>query len=378
LPVCLLATAQYLELLYEEDTKARQEGASLILALARRADTMAQLLDHSTLLGALSRVLREDFRKSLELSATLVQIFFCISRFSDQRGVVVDQRVGELTMKLIELESRRHAARLRDLGRVEALASIQETGDAEAEAEFRDKDGRMMARANAGEEEDDEEGGSEAAASSRGGSVGKGAKRRSGGKGSGAASASGSANGSAKRKKGGAGAKAKGRIKLKPLPEGRVSLSKERRKVRLLARRQERLLFPALHLLLNIAEDDEIERKMCRRGIVGLLVGLLGRAHRELLLLVANFLRKLSLIEENKDAMAGMDIVAAIANWIPSGDTALTLAMLRLLFNLSFDRSLCSRLVEVGLLPRIASLLRQGPFRAVVLQILYHISIDDS
>lgn len=241
---------------------------------------------------------------------------------------------------------------------------MQESGSASAEAEFRERDERRRARANAGEDFDDngedddddaESGGGRAAAAASGGTTGK-ARR------------------SAKAK---AAKAAKLRMKLKALPDGKVNLAKERRRTRLLARRQERLLFPALHLLLNLAEDDELERKMCRRGIVGLLVGLLGRAHRELLLLVATFLRKLSLIEENKDEMAGLDIVPAIARWIPSGDTPLTLAMLRLLFNLSFDQSLCARIVAVGLLPRIAALLRHAPFRAVVLRVLYHISIDD-
>jgi len=219
---------------------------------------------------------------------------------------------------------------------VEALAKVQAAGSAEAEARFRAKDARARKRANAGEEGDGED----------------------------AAGRKGRSN--------------KGRIKLKALPEGPVNLAKEQRKVRLLARRQERLLFPCLHLLLNLAEDSELERKMCRRDVVGLLLGLLSRAHRELLLLAATFLRKLSLIEENKDAMAEQDVVARIARWVPSGDTPLTLAMLRLAFNLSFDRAQCARMVEVGLLPRIASLLRHGPFRAVVLRILYHVSIDDA
>ncbi|KAA0146231.1 hypothetical protein FNF29_08180 [Cafeteria roenbergensis] len=359
----------YLELLYEEDPKQRQEGASLILALARHADTLPALLDHGTLLGALSRVLREDYKKSGELAGTIVQVFYCISRLSDQQGVVADQRVGDVTIRIIELETKRHAARLKDLERIEALAKVQESGSASEEAEFRERDERRRARANAGEDFDDDEEGDD---------DGDGADS---GAGRAAAAATGASTAKVRRSGKARAAKAaraaKVRMKLKPLPEGKVNLAKERRRTRLLARRQERLLFPALHLLLNLAEDDELERKMCRRGIVGLLVGLLGRAHRELLLLVATFLRKLSLIEENKDEMASLDIVPAIARWIPSGDTPLTLAMLRLLFNLSFDQSLCARIVAVGLLPRIAALLRHAPFRAVVLRVLYHISIDD-
>ena len=118
---------QYLELLYEEDPKQRQEGASLILALARHADTLPALLDHGTLLGALSRVLREDYKKSGELAGTIVQVFYCISRLSDQQGVVADQRVGDVTIRIIELETKRHAARLkvRELVAFSALHRLQ-------------------------------------------------------------------------------------------------------------------------------------------------------------------------------------------------------------------------------------------------------------
>jgi hypothetical protein len=236
-----------------------------------------------------------------------------------------------------------------DLERIEHLARVQDTGDPRAEAEFRADDEALRTQANTGMDVEEMEASSASAA----------AKRRKDDK--------------KREDKGG-----KGRIKLKPLPEGRVDVVKERRKAKLLSRRQERLLFPCIHLLLNLAEDDELERKMCRRGVIGLLLPMLDRPHRELLMLASTFLRKLSLIEENKDTMAAMGIVRKIGRWLNSGDTMLTVSMLRLLFNLTFDGGLCSEITRSGLLPRIAVLLREAPFRAVTLRILYHISIDDA
>lgn len=65
-----------MELLYEEEPERRLEGAHLVLALARYTDTQRELLRNSTLLGALARVLREDFRRSSDLAGALIQIFF--------------------------------------------------------------------------------------------------------------------------------------------------------------------------------------------------------------------------------------------------------------------------------------------------------------
>lgn len=103
--------------------------------------------------------------------------------------------------------------------------------------------------------------------------------------------------------------------------------------------------FAPIHLLLNLAEDDKIERKMCRRGIIPLLVGFLDRPNRELLLLILSFLRcvaydvcisasqrsdrnhgsKLSLFEEHKDRMAKEDVVGRLAAYVPCSDPLLLL-----------------------------------------------------
>lgn len=56
---------------------------------------------------------------------------------------------------------------------------------------------------------------------------------------------------------------------------------------------QDRFLSIALAALLNLAEDAAVQRKMVKEGVTGLLLGLLGRPHLELLLLVAGFLRRL-------------------------------------------------------------------------------------
>ena len=59
----------------------------------------------------------------------------------------------------------------------------------------------------------------------------------------------------------------------------------------------------AFYLLLNIAENTEVERKMRKKNVIGMLVKTLDRFNSDLLILVVTFLKKLSIFRENKDLM---------------------------------------------------------------------------
>ena len=61
----------------------------------------------------------------------------------------------------------------------------------------------------------------------------------------------------------------------------------------------------AFYLLLNLAEDLKVEMKMRNKSIVKMLVETLERENSELLILVASFLKKLSIFIENKQEMVG-------------------------------------------------------------------------
>jgi hypothetical protein len=101
-----------------------------------------------------------------------------------------------------------------------------------------------------------------------------------------------------------------------------VEIDKERKKAHVATRRSEGMMWACLQCLLHLAEDLEIERKMCKRGIVGLIMPLLAkdRDNVRLQLLAVNFLRKLSIFEENKNAMVALgarqcDGIEAIRNF---------------------------------------------------------------
>ncbi|RXG58277.1 Kinesin-associated protein 3 [Armadillidium vulgare] len=96
----------YIDMLYE-DMPDKIKGAAHVLQLARNPDYLEELCHNETVLGALARVLREDWKKSLDLSYNIVYTFFCFSVFSNFHSVVSHFKIGSLCMDIIEGELQR-------------------------------------------------------------------------------------------------------------------------------------------------------------------------------------------------------------------------------------------------------------------------------
>uniref|UniRef100_A0A7N6ACA0 Kinesin-associated protein 3b n=1 Tax=Anabas testudineus TaxID=64144 RepID=A0A7N6ACA0_ANATE len=86
---------EYVELLYE-DIQEKIRGATLIFQLARNPDNLEELIQNETVLGALARVLREEWKQSVDLATTIIYIFFCFSSFSQFHGLVTHFKIGAL------------------------------------------------------------------------------------------------------------------------------------------------------------------------------------------------------------------------------------------------------------------------------------------
>uniref|UniRef100_A0AAR2JES6 Kinesin-associated protein 3b n=1 Tax=Pygocentrus nattereri TaxID=42514 RepID=A0AAR2JES6_PYGNA len=272
---------EYVELLYE-NIPEKIRGSTLILHLARNPDNLEELLRNETALGALARVLREDWKQSVELATTIVYVFFCFSSFSQFHGLITHYKIGALCMNIIEHELKRY-----DLW--------------QDELDKKNPDNLAL----------------------------------------------------------------------------RKDHEKAYKKYQSLLVKQEQLLRVALYLLLNLAEDTRTELKMRNKNIVHLLVKTLDRDSEELLVLVVSFLKKLSIFLENKNDMAELDTVEKLARLVPCEHEDLLNVALRLLLNLSFDTGLRSKMVQVGLLPKLTALLGSESHKQIVMCILYHISIDD-
>lgn len=61
-----------------------------------------------TVIGALARVLREDWKRSTELATNIIYIFFCFSSFSQFHGVILHFKIGALSMTIVEHELKKY------------------------------------------------------------------------------------------------------------------------------------------------------------------------------------------------------------------------------------------------------------------------------
>lgn len=59
-------------------------------------------------LGAMARVLREDWKKSTELTTNIVYIFFCFSTFSQFHSIIMQYKIGAMCMQVMENEIKRY------------------------------------------------------------------------------------------------------------------------------------------------------------------------------------------------------------------------------------------------------------------------------
>jgi hypothetical protein len=290
----------YIELLYEE-VSAKVRGSSLILQLARNPDNLEELSQNETLLGALSRVLREEWKVSIDLCTNIIYVFFCFSTFSQFHNIIARYKIGSLLMEIVDYEVKRYTQWSDDL-------ATKQRKDAS-------KAGNDEQRQN--------------------------------------------------------------------------DLAKAEKRFNAFVGKQEQALRVSIYLLLNLSEDSKVEEKMTKKSIVGILAALLERKSHELLILVISFLKKISCYSRNKESMKTLNVVDKLAPLLATAQDNFDLvnATVRLLLNLSFDTELRSRMIKVGLLPKLVLLMKsctdesEHP-RSLNLQnsvccVLYHLSIED-
>ncbi|ENN77365.1 kinesin-associated protein 3 [Dendroctonus ponderosae] len=343
--------ADYIDLLYE-GMPEKVKGAQLIQSLARDPENLEALSKNETLISALGRVLREDWKRSISLSTHLVFTFFCFSMYSSFHFIILKCKVGSICMDIIDFELRRY-----DKWKVEleggsapadqpivkkpcpSSASMSEIPRSRIPEPVRPKSGHfsdvnmkavMEANKNGAEK-----------AKSLDGSLYDDLT-----------------------------------TSMESLDDKRLNPEQKMKKFRTLVKKQEHLLRVAYYLLLNIAEDETVEEKMSKRNIVGLLVKALERSNDDLLILVVTFLKKLSIMQCNKDMMANYNVVEKLPKMLDSRSADLVHLTLKLLFNLSFDNKLRSKMSKSGLIPKVVKFMGDDRHQEVVLKLLYNLSYD--
>lgn len=72
----------YIELLYSDKIEDKIRSARSLLYLLNEAESIEIMLNHESLIGILARTLRDEYKKSTDLSLYLTGIFYVISNFS--------------------------------------------------------------------------------------------------------------------------------------------------------------------------------------------------------------------------------------------------------------------------------------------------------
>lgn len=281
---------EYLDQLYEERMDLKVQGAKCILRVASEARNLEILSEHDTLLGVLSRELRESFKKSNELCIAIICTFLCFSHFKLFHQCLMRSQCGDVTMRVLEYESQRHQVRKEDINK--KIRRVQEMGEMSTS-------------------------------------------------------------------------------------EDRKQLFKDEHKYKMQLSKQNKLMHVCQLVLLDFAEDINIERKMVNRKIPRFLIQLLDRTQEDVLCGALQFLKKLSIFEENKDLINTPDTLSLLVNLSGHQNMGISKLALRTLYNLSFDETVRASLVESMFLKILVDHLQKPPFRQIAIRLLYHFSMDD-
>ncbi|CAH1108759.1 unnamed protein product [Psylliodes chrysocephalus] len=332
--------SDYIDLLYEGMSE-KIKGAQLIQLLARDTENLEALATNETLISALGRVLREDWKRSISLSTHLVFTFFCFSMYSCFHDVILKCKVGSICMDIIDYELRRYDRWKADFEGSEApsdipivrkpcpsSASMSDIPRSRIPEPVRPKSGNFsdsnISQIMEGSVYDDLT------------------------------------------------------TSMEGIDDRKLTDEQKLKRFRTLVKKQEHLLRVAFYLLLNISEDEVVEEKMSKRNIIGLLAKALERENDDLLILVITFLKKLSIMQCNKETIVGnSNVIEKLPRMLNSNSADLVHLTLKLLFNMSFDHKARYKMIKAGLLPKIMSLLSDDKHQEVVLKILYHLSYED-
>jgi len=106
---------KYMDMLYEEKTEEKVKGARHILSLAMRPQFMEWLIENDNLLSVLSRVCREEAKKSHELGTAIVGSFYCFSYYQCFHAALAQYECGTVTLRVLDYENRRTMVRKQEI-----------------------------------------------------------------------------------------------------------------------------------------------------------------------------------------------------------------------------------------------------------------------
>ena len=93
--------------LYSDDLQARSAAVAKICVVFQDSTNLTVLLQRPALLSVLARLMREDGRKSLDLSLSTVGLFCALSYFTQLQGMLLEHQVGARTLDILTFSIQR-------------------------------------------------------------------------------------------------------------------------------------------------------------------------------------------------------------------------------------------------------------------------------
>ena len=274
---------KYVDLLYEK-SEDKIKGARCLLYLVQSPQNIYLIFEeHEKLLDVISRTLKDEHKKLLELSIYLIYFFYAFSQYQIFHPIILGRAVGQTCMGIIEYNL--------------------------AKFDYRKDELIRLSTSN----------------------------------------------------------------KLTP-KEYQIHLEK----FLFVVRKQDRLLTKAFQILHRLAEDPKVEVKMVKKGIVNLLLRNMGRININLLLEVLLFLKKLSIIQINKDAMIRGKIFEKMMKVFEIRHPFIWAINLQIFFNLSFDHGFRMEVIsKPEAFYQLTSFFKLTDFRSNILRIFYNFSLEE-
>lgn len=108
-----------MEYFYAETGSEKNKGALYILELALNDGNLNVLMENEPLMGALSRVFREDWKKNFDVGVSIARIFVRFSRYSKFHSSLMNLKVGSLFLSAVEHEVKRGECWLSDVKKLD-------------------------------------------------------------------------------------------------------------------------------------------------------------------------------------------------------------------------------------------------------------------
>jgi len=108
---------KYMDLLYEDDYEKKIMGCRNMLYLSMDPENMIALCNVESLLDLLSRTLKEEYKKNMEISIYLLAFFYSYCCYEEFHEHLASYGIGETCIKIIEYQIAKYIIRKAELER---------------------------------------------------------------------------------------------------------------------------------------------------------------------------------------------------------------------------------------------------------------------